>query len=219
MSSDELIVDERGAYEVWRLNRPARRNALSFSLLALLDEARQRAAERGCSTVVLTGAEGAGAFCAGSDLGELQQLGGQEGLSGELPRSPLHELLARFEPLPFTLITAINGAAIGGGCELALLGDIRVASPGATFLLPPAKIGIVYPPEGAARLRAALGSSLLRAMFCTAKGVPAERLFQAGVLWELADDPCAAAERIAAQVASLPHAARLANSALASRIG
>lgn len=210
--SDALLIEAREGHEVWRLNRPARRHALNQVTLDALLMARDEAKARGTSAVVLTG--GAGVFCAGSDLGELRSLGGEEGLSGELPRSPLHQFFAAFLPAPFTLITAIDGAAIGGGCELALLGDVRIASPRSIFLLPPSKLGIVYPVEGAARLCAALGASLLRAMLVTARGVDAERLLRAGVLWSVTEDPLAEASTLAAELAALPLAARLANAAL-----
>lgn len=211
-ASDELLVEAREGYEVWRLNRPARRNAVGLGLLGALGEARRRAAAAGVSTVVL-GAVG-DVFCAGFDLDDLRRLGAAGGV---LPSSPLHDLLDQFTPPSFTLITAIQGPVYGGGVELALLGDVRVAAPRATFLLPPARLGIVYPERGVERLRAALGPSLLRAMLVTAQPVEAARLHQLGALWALCDDPLEAACELASRVSALPAPARLANAALASR--
>ncbi|RYE92688.1 MAG: enoyl-CoA hydratase/isomerase family protein, partial [Myxococcales bacterium] len=106
--TDGLRVESRGDHELWTLARPARRNALDLALLAALGEARDRAVAAGCSVVVLA-AEG-DVFCAGFDLGDLRRLEVRE---GQLPSSPLHDLIARFDPLPFTLITAIQGPAHG----------------------------------------------------------------------------------------------------------
>ena len=204
-----LRVEVRDGHQLWTLDRPARRNALDLALLGALGEARDRAVADGCSVVVL--AASGDVFCAGFDLGDLRRLAPREGV---LPASPLHDLLARFEPPAFTLITAIQGPAHGGGVELALLGDLRVASPRATFTLPPARLGITYPAVGIARLQAALGPSLLRAMLVSARPVEATRLWQQGALWSLADAPVAAALSLAAEVSALPAAARLANAAL-----
>ncbi len=210
--SDELLVQPREGYELWTLNRPARRNAVGLEAIAALDAARAAAVASGVSVVVL-GAAG-DVFCAGFDLGDLRRIGVQ---GGALPTSPLHDLFDRFTPLPFTLITAIQGPAYGGGVELALLGDLRVAAPGASFVLPPSRLGIVYPAQGVARLSGALGPSLLRAMLVTAEPVDARRLWQAGALWALDDDPLAAACALASRVAALPAQARLANAALVYR--
>jgi enoyl-CoA hydratase/carnithine racemase len=206
--SNELRVERREGYEVWLLDRPARRNALGLELLMELDEARRRVIEEGVTTVVL-GAVGP-VFCAGFDLEDLKRFGTE---AGELPRSPIHEFLDRLEPPAFTLITAIQGSAHGGGVEVALRGEVCIAAPTATFLLPPARLGIVYPERGLRRLRAVLGSSLLRSMLATAQPVTASRLHQQGALWSLEDDPLAAACALAAQVAALPAHGRLGNAA------
>lgn len=202
----ELRRERREGHELWLLDRPARRNAIGLGLLEELEQARREAIERGTTTVVL-GALGP-VFCAGFDLDDLRGLGVD---SGHLPSSPLHDFLDRFEPPAFTLITAIQGPAYGGGVEVALLGDVRIAAPDTTFLLPPARLGIVYPQRGLRRLRAALGPSLLRAMLTTALPASADQLHRVGALWALDQDPLAAACVLAARVASLPAHARLAN--------
>ncbi|MCS6899197.1 MAG: enoyl-CoA hydratase/isomerase family protein [Myxococcales bacterium] len=206
--SKELCIERREGYQLWLLDRPTRRNAVGLDLLKELNEAWQYAVEEGVTTVVL-GATGE-VFCAGFDLDELHKLSHS---SGQLPHSPLHDFLDRFEPPSFTLITAIQGPAYGGGVELALLGDVRIASPKATFLLPPARLGIIYPERGLRRLREALGSSLLRTMLVTAQPASATRLFQQGALWSLEDDPLTAACSLAAHLVLLPAHSRLGNAA------
>jgi enoyl-CoA hydratase/carnithine racemase len=206
----ELLVERRPTHEVWRLNRPERRNALSLSLLGALDRAREAAEADGITVVVLTGNPPEGTFSAGFDLDDLRKLaGGASPLHP--PASPLHEAYARLEAARFSLVTAINGAAIGGACELALLGDVRVASPTATLLLPPSRLGLVYPAEGLTRLSRALGPSLLSSMLATALPVTAERLHLAGALHDVVEDPLAEAERLATLLSAYPLAARLGN--------
>lgn len=207
--SGDLIVERHAGYDCWVLDRPARRNAVGLGLLGELAEALRSAVEAG-TTVAVLGARGP-VFCAGFDLDDLRRIHAE---GGALSSSPLHDLLDRFSPPSLTLITAIQGPAYGGGVELALLGDLRVASPSATFLLPPARHGILYPERGLRRLSAALGPSLLRAMLVSALPVDAARLHQSGALWALSEDPLATAHALAAQIAALPAAARLGNAAL-----
>jgi enoyl-CoA hydratase/carnithine racemase len=199
-----LLVEAREGVRLWRLNRPKRRNALDRALLEALDHARARAEAEGARAVVLTGSEPGGAFCAGLDLESLRYEGGGQARA-DLPLVELfHETLDRLERANFALLTAVNGPAVGGGCELALTGDLRLARPGAAFTIPAARLGVTYPAPGLARLREALGSSLLRAMLTTGSPVGAERLEAAGVLWALADDPGGAALELAAGLEALP---------------
>lgn len=206
---DELLIERTATHEVWRLNRPQKKNALSLALIDALDAARADAIAAGMSVVVLTGHPADGAFSSGFDLGDLARLHGA-GATTESAASPLHAMMTRLETAPITLVTAINGPAIGGGVELALLGDVRVMHPRASLLLPPARLGITYPRGGLARLVAALGPSLLGAMLATARSVSAERLAAAGIV-ELEDDPVGAATRLAVAIAALPASARANN--------
>jgi enoyl-CoA hydratase/carnithine racemase len=205
--TEELEIERGEHAELWLLRRPSRRNALSLALLDRLDEARA-AAQR--SVVVLAAHPDSPSFCAGFDLHDLRRLAA-EGASTSSAASRLHDVFAAMEAAPFSLVTAIRGAAVGGGVELALLGEVRVAHPDATFTLPPAKLGVVYPRVGLARLEAALGSSLLGAMLTTAASVPATRLERAGVLFSLDEDPIRAALDLAPLLAALSPEARAQN--------
>lgn len=199
-----LLVEARDGVQIWRLNRPRRRNALDRALLEALDDARTRAEGEGVRAVVLTGAEPDGAFCAGLDLDNLRHEGGGQARADSPLVELFHETLERLEQADFALLTAVNGPAVGGGCELALIGDLRVARPGASFAIPAARLGVTYPAPGLARLREALGASLLRAMLATGSPVSAERLEAAGVLWALSDDPCATALELTDGLKALP---------------
>ncbi len=135
-----LRVEDRGAVRILTLNRPEKRNALNseltVALLACLKEADKD--ERiGC--VVLTGA-GQG-FCAGADLSEFKGL--QDPQAAEARAELTMQLHLVFTQISKPVVTAINGAAMGGGAGLALAGDMAVMAEGAKLGYPEAKHGIV----------------------------------------------------------------------------
>lgn len=205
-----MIRTERVAPTVTLLTlaRPEKKNALSLAMIADIQRVLDEAVD--LDALVVAGDGAAGVFSAGFDRGDLAKVLAGGG-SAEEAAGALHRLLLRLETSPFSVVTAVAGAAIGGGCELALTGDVRVAHPDATFLLPPAKLGIVYPEEGLVRLREALGGSLLRAMLVEAAPVSARTLFSVGAVHELAADPLARALQRAVALSAIPRDARRAN--------
>src|SRR5687768_9978268 len=125
----DLLADRDGDLLVLTLNRPAKRNALSLEMLSQLEQALEKAAEdEALRAVVLTGA-GNKSFSAGMDLGVLfEHLASQP--SGEKIRRVqrrLQKLFGRLEELEKPTIAAIEGSCVGGGFELALACDLRVA--------------------------------------------------------------------------------------------
>ncbi|MCC6646162.1 MAG: enoyl-CoA hydratase/isomerase family protein [Polyangiaceae bacterium] len=207
---NELAVTRAGAVATWTITRGHKRNALGLDLIRALSAACRDDAERGTTAVVLTAEPSNGVFCAGFDRDVLASLAAA-GATTESAASPLHALFDELSRAPFSLVTAITGAALGGGVELALLGDVRIAARGARFTLPPARLGIVYPDVGLSRLALALGRPLLGAMLATAAPITAERLLACGALWSLSDAPVEDATAIADAMATLPAAGRLGN--------
>ena len=139
---DVLLIEDRGPVRVLTLNRPEKRNALNNALTAALLEALRGAdADEAVSCVVLTGA-GPG-FCAGADLAEFKDLTPEHQplveRRAELTMS-LHHVFSRMTK---PVITAINGAAMGGGAGLALGGDIALMAESAKIGYPEVKHGIV----------------------------------------------------------------------------
>jgi enoyl-CoA hydratase/carnithine racemase len=135
-----LLIEDRGAVRILTMNRPEKRNALNSELTKGLLEALQaadRAEAVGC--VVLTGA-GPG-FCAGADLAEFKGL--QDPRAGEARAELTMQLHLAFSRISKPVVTAINGAAMGGGAGLALAGDIAVMAQGAKLGYPEARHGIV----------------------------------------------------------------------------
>ena len=144
MSYETLQFEMRGDVAVITLNRPESLNALTLAVAGEFKSAVAEALSQGARAVVLTGA--GRAFCAGGDLREMQKIASQNGRVEAFFDEPLRELndcimLIRSTPLPF--IAAVNGAASGGGCNLALACDLVIAAEGAKFNQAFIKIGLV----------------------------------------------------------------------------
>jgi enoyl-CoA hydratase/carnithine racemase len=133
-------------------------------------------------------------FSAGYDIGNLRQ--------GE-SADPFHEAIAALDAYPFPAVAALNGHAIGGGLELALSCDLRVASEEAKLGMPPARLGLVYSHTSLRKFIAAIGAPRTRELFFTARNVPARTALEWGLVNEvvgpdeLADRAVAYAARIA----------------------
>jgi enoyl-CoA hydratase/carnithine racemase len=135
-----LLVDDRGAVRILTMNRPEKRNALNSELTENLLEALKRSdADEGVACVVLTGA-GPG-FCAGADLSEFKGL--QDPQAADRRAELTMQLHLVFSQISKPVVTAVNGAAMGGGAGLALAGDMAVMAEGAKLGYPEAKHGIV----------------------------------------------------------------------------
>jgi len=168
-STEELQVELVGNVAVLTLNRPERRNALSTSLLVSLASAlSELETGREARCVILRGS-GDRAFSAGMDLTSVP-----EGLPTAIQKQieekgPLRFGLEAIETFPYPVIALIRGYAVGAGCELAVTCDLRVGSEKCRMGMPPARLGIVYPPEGLQRFMRAVGLPATRKLFYTAK--------------------------------------------------
>jgi enoyl-CoA hydratase/carnithine racemase len=135
-----LLVENRGAVRILTLNRPEKRNALNTALTqALFNELQKADTDASIGCVVLTGA-GQG-FCAGADLGEFKGL--RDPQAAEARAELTMQLHLAFSRISRPIITAINGAAMGGGAGLAIAGDLAVMAQNAKIGYPETKHGIV----------------------------------------------------------------------------
>ena len=143
--ADELLVERRDAHAVLTLNRPEKRNALSVALRdAISDALDALEADEAIKCVVITGA--GPVFCAGFDLREFDRAAEDDAFNRELWASSdrYHDRVLRF-PLP--TIAALNGPALAGGFDLAILCDLRIAASSARFAHPERSFGdVVYGP-------------------------------------------------------------------------
>ena len=135
-----LELEDVGAVRILTLNRPEKRNALDTSLTsALLESLRGADGDDNVRCVVLTGA--GQAFCAGADLGEFKAL--TDPKAGERRAELTMQLHLAFSKMITPVVTAINGAAMGGGAGLAIAGDLAVMAESAKLGYPEVKHGIV----------------------------------------------------------------------------
>ena len=179
----ELEVDQRGAIEVWTLNGEARRNAINRALIQELERRVATHAGR-VRVVILTGA-GSKAFCAGADLKERATLS-----QGEV-RDFLESLRRTFRALeksPCVFIAAINGAALGGGTELALCCDLRVAAPTAELGLTEVKLGIIPGGGGTQRLARLIGKGRAKELIFTGRRIGAAEALAVGLVNAIAPE-------------------------------
>jgi len=137
-----LLIEDRGAVRTLTMNRPEKRNALDNALTeALLASLRAADADEAVNAIVLTGA--GPAFCAGADLSEFKALTGDNPALVERRAQLTTRLHESFARLSKPVLTAINGAAMGGGAGLALAGDLALMAESAQLGYPEVKHGIV----------------------------------------------------------------------------
>lgn len=191
------------------LDRTDRANAYDRALLATLEEHLVKA-EADPPAVVLLQSAGDGAFCAGADQKEQVETPFLEALN---LRS--QQVFTRLARLPSVSIAAIQGAAVGGGLELALACDLRVAGPGARFWLPETALGIIPAAGGCSRLAALIGLSRAKEMILGGRVLDAPTALSWGLVHRVADDPRGEAQRWAEELLKRdPVAQRLAKELL-----
>jgi enoyl-CoA hydratase len=198
------------------LNRPKMMNALSTEaveeLLALFAELKK---DRTVLGVVITGA--GRAFCAGADLS-----GGGEAEGSPYFRTrefvlQAQELMNQIEAFPHPVIAAVNGFALGGGCELALACDLRIASTEAVFGLPETTLGVIPCFGGTQRLPRLIGTAPAKEMIYTGRKVKADEAKSLGIVNEVVapENLMEAAEAKMAQItANAPLALRMAKTVI-----
>ena len=202
-----IDVARDGAVAVVTIDRQDALNALNVETLSeLRDRLRELERDAGVRALVLTGA-GDKAFVAGADIKYMSGLGPEEAKEwGALG----HEATRLLETIPKPTIAAINGFALGGGCELALACDLRYASSRAKLGQPEINLGIVPGWGGTQRLARVCGISVAKDLIYTGRTIDAEEALRAGLVSAIADpvlDTALAAARGLAEKAPLALAA------------
>jgi len=179
MAYQNLILERDGPVAVVTINRPKVLNALDGpTVLELGRAAAELAADPAVRAVILTGA-GDKAFVAGADIAFMRGLSVLE--AREFARRG-HEVLTALEKLPVPVIAAVNGFALGGGCELALACDLRVAAENARFGQPEVGLGIIAGFGGTQRLPRLVGPGLAKEMLFTGEHYDAARAREIGLV-------------------------------------
>jgi enoyl-CoA hydratase len=203
-------VAREGAVAVVTVDREEALNALNLpTLTELRDRLAELAADGSVRAVVLTGA-GEKAFVAGADIAYMSGLGPPEARAwGDLG----HETALLLETMPKPTLAAINGFALGGGCELALACDLRYASSRAKLGQPEINLGIVPGWGGTQRLARVCGVGVAKELIFTGRTVDAEEALRIGLVHEIADPVLQRALETAGALASKsPGALRIAKS-------
>jgi len=183
-ASGKLALD-RPAEAVARVTicNPSKRNALDHEILdgiaAIMEELGAGISTR---CVILTGSEGM--FSAGYDIGDIpDEVFAEE--AERLVAHPFSRAVEAVEAFPFPTLAAINGHALGGGLELALTCDLRIAARGVKLGMPPAKLGLIYSHTGLQKFIDAVGPARTRELFFTGRNVDADRAEQIGLVHEV----------------------------------
>jgi len=188
-----IEVRDEGVIRWIGLNRPDKRNAIdqatTNAFSAALDDAR------GQPCVLIVHSTTPGIFAAGADIAELRERDADAALLAINAG-----LFEKLEAHRWPTIAAVDGPALGGGCELALACDFRIASPRAYFAQPELSLGILAGAGGNWRLAQAAGQQVARRMLYAGARLTAAEAVTAGLADELADDPSAAAVALADKI-------------------
>ena len=208
-----VLVERKNSVAVVTINRPEALNALNSDVLEALDEAVDNVfGDDSVQVVIFTGA--GRAFVAGADIAEMADLGMEEGRAFGRIGQVLFRKIERAEK---PTIAAVNGFALGGGCELAMACDMRIASEYAVFGQPEVGLGITPGFSGTQRLTAIVGKAKAAEIILSAANIDAAEAEKLGLVNRVvsADKLMEEAEALAAKIASnAPLAVKWANSAI-----
>lgn len=216
MSSAEestVLFARDGAVATITLNRPQSLNSFTrqmhHDLWAALDQVQSDSSIR---ALVLTGA--GRAFCAGADLSEFDFRPGpdlmQRADPGPLIEQAFNPTARRLMAMPVPTVCAVNGVAAGAGASVAMACDIAIAAPQASFIQAFSKIGLVPDSGGTWLLPQRVGLARAMALCMTGDKLAAADAKAMGMIWDVADEPLAAAQAMAQRLAAMPTKALLA---------
>ena len=182
------------------INRPEALNALNSQVLDDLAAAFDSIDTNVVRAVVLTGA-GEKSFVAGADIGEMSTLTKAE---GEAFGKKGNDIFRKIEEFPLPVIAAINGFALGGGCEISMSCDIRICSENAMFGQPEVGLGITPGFGGTQRLARLIGAGMAKQLIYTARNIKADEALRIGLVNAVypQEELLAAAEKMASQIAA-----------------
>ncbi|MBI2364508.1 MAG: enoyl-CoA hydratase [Deltaproteobacteria bacterium] len=211
-----LNYQKQGPVSVIQINRPQKKNSLNTELRHEMEEVmREIAADAKQRAVILTGGEEI--FCAGADISEIEGAASAEAAYQHAREFQI--LFEQLEALPQPVIAAVSGYALGGGCELALACDFRIASDTARFGLPEIKIGAFPGGGGTQRLPRLIGTAKAKEMILIGDPITAEQALAVGLVMKVTPKArlMEEANAFAGKLASLPRLALQASKMLINR--
>lgn len=211
MKTDWILAQTNHRVRTLTLNRPEVRNALSTNCLEqLVEQLEQADSDPHIGAILITG--NSRFFAAGADLKELRQQTVASAITDKRP-----SVWRRFAQITKPIISAVNGYALGAGCELVLASDIAIAGQSARFGLPEITLGLIPGAGGTQRLVRGVGKSLAMHMVLTGEAIDAQHALQAGLVSQVCVDELTVeyAQTIAQRIAThAPLAVKAAKAAI-----
>ena len=194
-----ILYEANGAVGKITINREKALNALNSQVLDELNETLDAVNLDEVRCLILTGA-GTKSFVAGADIGEMSTLTKAE---GEAFGKKGNDVFRKLETFPIPVIAAVNGFALGGGCEISMSCDIRICSENAVFGQPEVGLGITPGFGGTQRLARLVGAGMAKQMIYTARNIKADEALRIGLVNAVypAEEPMVQAEKMAAGIA------------------
>ena len=195
-----VLYEVKGNYAIVTISRPKALNALNSEVLTDLEATFDAIDVSKVWAVILTG-DGDKSFVAGADIAEMSTLTPEE---GEAFGKKGNDLFRKIETFPVPVIAAINGFALGGGNEIAMSCDIRIASDNATFGQPECGLGIIPGFGGTQRLARLVGMGRAKELIFTCDSINAEEAYRIGLVNKVvpAEELMDTAKKMAAKIAS-----------------
>ena len=194
-----INYEVEGQIGIITINRPKALNALNSTVLDELDKTLDAVDLEAVRCLILTGA-GEKSFVAGADIGEMSTLTQSE---GEAFGKKGNDVFRKLETFPLPVIAAVNGFALGGGCEIIMSCDIRICSENAVFGQPEVGLGITPGFGGTQRLARIVGTGKAKEMIYGARNIKAEEAYRIGLVNNVypLDELMPAAKKLAATIA------------------
>lgn len=194
-----IVYEQKEAVGIITINREKALNALNSTVLEELDKTLDAVNLDEVRCLILTGA-GQKSFVAGADIGEMSSLTKAE---GEAFGKKGNDVFRKLETFPVPVIAAINGFALGGGCEIAMSCDIRICSDNAVFGQPEVGLGITPGFGGTQRLARLVGAGMAKQMIYTGRNIKADEALRIGLVNAIhtQEELMPAAEKMAAGIA------------------
>lgn len=194
-----IVYEQKGNYAVITISREKALNALNSAVLEELDKTLDQVNLDEVRCLILTGA-GQKSFVAGADIGEMSSLTKAE---GEAFGKKGNDVFRKLETFPIPVIAAVNGFALGGGCEISMSCDIRICSDNAVFGQPEVGLGITPGFGGTQRLARLVGAGMAKQMIYTARNIKADEAYRIGLVNAVyaQEELLPAAEKMAAGIA------------------
>ena len=178
LETEYIKYEEEGMVALLTINRPKALNALNSQVLEELDKTLDAIDLNKIRALIITGA-GEKSFVAGADIGEMSSLTKKE---GEAFGKKGNDVFRKLETFPIPVIAAVNGFALGGGCEISMSCDIRICSDNAIFGQPEVGLGITPGFGGTQRLARLVGQGMAKQMIYTAKNIKADEALRIGLV-------------------------------------